>query len=407
VNLGHPGVQAKLAEYCTELATNYPTMWGIHTDYHRFPLDNDTGDSQLAPYSFDAWSRAQFQSEFGVDPLFEARLPFDPFYDEFVQWRRDGIAQAAGAMHDAIVAVDPGKQFSGAIFATAIADRFGNPNSGQLVKMQDWPQMAANGWLPVVIPMAYGSSTLSIRNDLQAAIVQKGPARIVAGLAIINPNNRPGVTAQLNTLYAEGLDSFVFFEAGALTSTQSQIDELANYVRANGPWMDADFDQDGLIDGQDWDHLDAEYASAPRAHAGPEDLDNNGFLNENDRAIFFDRIRQFRFGEDARFDQADYQTLLGSFTSAGENWPRHLFDVTGDGAVDCADVSRLRLVLSGVIDPTVNADISGDGAYNAPDVSQMESLVESGDALADVDGVAGVDVFDFLLYLSVSGSSCP
>ncbi|MEQ8769725.1 MAG: phosphodiester glycosidase family protein [Phycisphaerales bacterium] len=407
VNLGHPGVQQMLSDYCTELATNYPMLWGLHTDYHRFPLDNDLGDNQIGPYSFDAWSRTEFQSQFGVDPLTSARLPGDPFYDEFVAFRRDGIAQAARVMNDAIQAADPGKLFSGAIFATAIADRFGNPNPSQFVKMQDWPTMAANGWLPIVVPMAYGSSTTSIRNDLIAANNQKGPAKVAAGLAIINPTTRPGVTDQLNTVYGENIDSFVWFEANVLTSSSARRLEHKNYLLANGPFQAADFDQNLKVGPEDWAFFFSLYTGTPFPTGLPLDLDGDGLLGPSDEALFLDAFRKFRFGADGRVGQREYEAVLASFTPAGETWPDHLYDLTGDGVVDCADVSRLRRILTDEVSPITNPDLDADGDADEADHAVMAGWIESADPRADLNADGACDYFDMLLYVGATADQCP
>jgi uncharacterized lipoprotein YddW (UPF0748 family) len=407
VNIGHPGVQQKLADLCTELAANYPMMWGIQTDYHRFPLDNDLGDNQLAPYSFDQWSRDTFQSAFGVDPLISARLPGQPFYNQFVNWRRQTLAEASRVMNDAIVAVDPGKQYSGAVFATAIADQFGNPNNGQLVKMQDWPRMAQNGWLPIVVPMAYGSSVGSIRADLRAAKNQANGSRIVAGYAIINPQNRPGVGPQLDLLYSEGLDSFIFFEANALLLDAARRAELSTFLATRGPFQTADLNEDGRIDSIDWDTFYAIYTGTPMPMNGPLDLNGDNVLNATDDAIFRRQFRAWRFGADGQVGVDEYQAVLDAFTDPGEVWPGHLYDLTGDGVVDCADVTRLRRLVTVPVPYTMNPDVNGDTALTETDVRIFVSLASAGAASTDLDGNGLVDVFDTLLFIRAFNNGCP
>lgn len=407
VNLGHPGVQAKLADLCTELAANYPMLWGIHTDYHRFPLDNDTGDNQNAPFSFDAWSRSAFQAQFGVDPLTSARLPGQPFYNQFVDWRRLKIAEAAGVMHDAILAADSGKQFSGAVFATAIADRFGNANPAQLEKMQDWPRMAANGWLPIVVPMAYGTSTTSIRNDLQAANNQANGARIVAGLAIINPTTRPGVAAQLGVVYGEGLDSFVFFEGNLLLVDANRRAELATFLDTNGPYQSADFNQDARVDGLDWDQFYATYMGVPLQGGGALDLDGDRRVDADDEAIFLRQFRAWRFGADGVVGEAEYAAVLAAFTAPGESRPLDLFDLTADGVIDCEDVARLRRLVNAPVSIATNADITGDGAVNGADAAAFITLAQAGNASADLDDNGARDFFDVVRYLEIAAAGCP
>lgn len=407
VNLGHPGVQQTLADYCTELASEYPMLWGLHTDYHRFPLDNDEGDGQEAPYSFDDWSRSAFESAFGVDPLLEARFPSDPFYDEFVQWRRDGIAEAAGVMNDAIVAADAGKQFSGAIFATAIETASGQPNPTQLVKMQDWPQMAARGWLPIVIPMAYGFSEGSIRNDLIATRNQASGARVVPGLAIISPGSRPTVSEQLGVVYSEGFDSFVFFEATTLVGTAPRRAELASFLEANGPYQSADINEDGRVDGLDYGLFYDTFDGTPLLTGGPLDLNGDRRVDGEDEAELLHQFRSFRFGADGEVGVAEFAAVLEAFTAPGETWPLHLFDLTADGVVNCDDVRRLRTLTTREIPIGLNPDLDGDGDVAAPDAEAFVSLAIAGDARADLNQSGSTDIFDVLRYVEAAAAACP
>ncbi|MEO1130197.1 MAG: phosphodiester glycosidase family protein, partial [Planctomycetota bacterium] len=418
VNLGNPGVQAMLQSYCEELASKYPMLWGVHTDYHRFPLDNDGSDGQIGPYSFDTWSRNEFQSIYGVDPLTSARFPADPFYDEFVEFRRNGIGLAAEAMLNGVLAGDPGKMFSGAIFATAIADRFCNPNSSQFVKMQDWPTWAANGWLPIAVPMAYGTSTTSIRNDLQAANNQalnpcgtsgntEANARVIAGLAIINPSSRPGITSQLNVVYGENIDSFIWFELNALVVSQQNIDDMANYILNNGPFQESDFDMDGRIDADDWDAFFSVYTGTPFQSSGPLDLTGDGTVDDDDQEFFLSQFRAFRFGEDGNLGEEEYQAVLDAFTGVGENWPLHLFDLTGDGVVDCADVTRMRTILTEHVGYDINPDVDGNGVVDGIDIGTFQGLLVLSDPRTDLNGDTSFDYLDIAAYLNAIDSACP
>lgn len=402
VNLAHPGVQDMLARYCTELATNYPGLWGIQTDYHRFPLDNNTADSQTAPFSYDAWSVQAFQQLYPVN-LSQFDRPNDAFFDEFTEFRREGIAQAARVMHEAIRATDPGVQFSGAVFARALTD------SSQLVKMQDWPRMARNGWLPVVVPMAYGTSTASIRTDLQAANQQRGPSRIVAGLAILTNQTRPTIAQQLATAAAEGITSFIFFDANVISANEAREAELADYLDDHAPTQTADLNQDRRVDGLDWTLFFDAFAAAPSPVSpllAPFDITRDGQLNQADRDAFLHQFRAFRFGDDGHADAKDLQALRAAFTPFGQTFPLHLYDLDADGDVDCFDEVRLRTLLTKRLPVTLNPDLTGDGLADIFDVLAYFNLFGAADPLADIDGNGSLNIFDILGFFSVFVASC-
>lgn len=361
VNLGHPGVQAKLADLCAELAA-IPGLEGVQTDYHRFPLDNDTRDPYNAPYSFDAWSRLTFQAAYGSDPLVSARVPGDPLYDEFVDFRRDSIGEAAGAMQGAIKGVNAGMPFSAAIFATATT------SGGQLVKMQDWPSWAANGYIDHVVPMAYGTSTTSIRNDLQTANSLSSGRRVVAGLAILGNVSRPTITEQLNVAKGEGIEDFIFFEGTVLNASAEKRAELAGWIAANATVQKADFNSDGYIDARDrdlfalvWDGGDPVQTNGRNRRY---DLTGDGRIDGDDLAAFELRFDRFRFGEDGVVDGRDLEALLNVWTGPGDgqNVPAvlNLYDLDGDGDVDYDDQLRLHAALTVDIGPDLDVDRDGD-----------------------------------------------
>jgi exopolysaccharide biosynthesis protein/uncharacterized lipoprotein YddW (UPF0748 family) len=396
VNIGLPEVQQVLHDYCAEVAS-YPGLWGIHTDYHRFPLDNNNSDGQPGPYSYDFDSRLAFFGQFSVDPLVSITDDSDPLWTQWVQFRRDRIALAAKAMNDGINLVNPEIQFSGAIFAQAIS------NPSQLVKMQDWPQMAANGWLEYVVPMAYGTSTGSIRNDLQTANAGKGQARIVAGLAILTNQTRPSINAQLSTALGEGIEDFVLFDGNTLVANVAMRNELRSFLINSATFQSADFNHDLDVDARDWTFFEFAMQSMPNPpQPGFEsaDLDGDGFMTENDRALFRDQFRKYRFGASGVTDEQDLEAFLAAFTGPGPGTAvsgvLNLYDLDGDGDVDYTDQLRLHSLLTepvpfdldidadGVVDiddlhaQTRNPrDVNRDGIINASDAASLEAVLRA------------------------------
>jgi exopolysaccharide biosynthesis protein/uncharacterized lipoprotein YddW (UPF0748 family) len=369
VNIGLAGVQDMLAAYCAELA-RYPGLWGIQTDYHRFPLDNNTSDGQSGPYSYDFNARLEFFGQYGVDPLVGVRGPGATLWSQWVAFRRARIAKAAEVMNDAIESVDPGLQFSGAIFAQAMS------SSAQLVKMQDWPTMAQNGWLELIVPMAYATSTSGIRNDLRTALDSAGPARVVAGLAILTNQSRPSLSQQFAAAKGEGVEDFILFDANTLLGSVAMQNELRSFLLTQASFQDADFNRDTDVDARDWAFFEFAYQSAPGAPpAGFEqaDLNANGVMDDEDRAIFRDRFRRFRFNADGVVGEKQLAAFHKAFTGAGpggfQSGVLGLFDLDGDGDVDYQDQLVLHTLLTAPI--PFDLDVSADGRVDVDDLHEL------------------------------------
>lgn len=369
VNIGLPEVQAVLRDYCAEVA-EYPGLWGIHTDYHRFPLDNNSSDGQPGPYSYDFDSRLAFFGQFGVDPLVAVTDDSDALWDEWVQFRRDGIARAALEMKNGMDSVNPELQFSGAIFAQALT------SSSQLVKMQDWPQMAENGWLEYVVPMAYGTSTASIRNDLQIANADKGPSTIVAGLAILTNQTRPSVDQQLSTALGEGIEDWVLFDGNTLAGSASMRNELRSFLLSDATFQSADFNFDLDVDARDWTFFEFAMQSSPNPPlSGFEsaDLDGDGFMTDSDRVLFRDQFRKYRFGADGITDARDLEAFLACFTGPGLGTAvtgvLNMYDLDGDGDVDYDDQLRFHSLLTEPV--PYDLDVDADGSVTIDDLHRQ------------------------------------
>jgi len=333
-NLAHPGVRAKLAEYAAELAA-VPGLAGIHIDYHRFPV----GPSGEGPWSYDDWSRDAFEDDFGVDPLIEVDDPGDPLWEVFVQWRRDRISETAQAMFDAILPVNPQIDYSAAVFASAPTSQT------QLAKMQDWPAWANGGYLDTVIPMAYGPTTGSIKNDVQLTLDLAPKTRVVVGLAVTGQSPHPDVDDQLTAITEKGLEDFVIFDAEAIVFDSSKQDLLRDWLADNATPQWGDFDENGYVDARDRETLEFVYQGDPfqtTSLTEPFDLNQDGWIDDADVAEFDHIFVANRFGPPP-LDLLDAKAFFNSFTGSwsgpppGEDEILHLYDHDGDGDVDFDD----------------------------------------------------------------------
>ena len=354
-NLANPGVQARMRAYFAELA-GYTGLWGIQTDYHRFPLDNNTSDSFTAPWGYEAWARTNFQSLYNVDPITAADTPADTHWTRFLAARRSGISQAANQMHQGINGVNTGIDFSAAMFASAMS------NSSQLTKCQDWYTWATNDYVETLIPMAYGSTTSSILVDINLAKTFAAGKRVVAGLAITGTSTHPSVQDQLNAIKSVGIESFVFFDATALSDAAKRF-QMYNWTVNTATPQPGDYNVDGYVDSRDRALLNATYTGTPIAvNAGNRkyDLNADSIINAADVTLFSRVFAAFRFGDDGVVDQRDLDALRACFgATAPVVGVQHLYDLDGDGDVDYSDQVLLHGLLTVILSPDLDADRNG------------------------------------------------
>lgn len=350
-NLCHPGVQAKLKSYCTELA-QYPGLWSIQTDYHRFPLDNDSADNYPAPWSYDTYSNDAFKAIYGpaADITTTARRTSHSNWNRFLTWRRDGITEAANQMRQGVLAGSNDVLFSGAIFAKAMEI------SSQLTKCQNWPAMAAAGYLDQVCPMAYYSNVSQITDDVSFAIPKAAGKPVIPGLALTGTAPKPPLADQLNAIKNLGIEEYIIWEANA-------FDDPVNRT-ANATWvanvatpLRADFDANGTIDARDWNLFANVYDGVPEPGTGRMDMDSNGTINQIDSQRVREAIRKFRFGPNGIVDTKD-QTAFNSALSGsnGSNSAKSLFNLDGDTDVDNADRDLMNFF--GSTSPQIFVDVA-------------------------------------------------
>lgn len=365
-NLVNPGVQQKLRDYCAELA-GYTGLWGIQTDYHRYPLDNNTGDVYPAPWSYDTWSRAQFQGMYGVDPLTAADRTSRSHWSQFLSWRRRGISEAARQMNLGIQSVSPSVEFSAAVFATAMT------SSAQLVKCQDWHTWTTNGYVGTIVPMAYGSTTGSIQNDINTTKQFAAGARVVAGLAIVGTSPHPSITDQLNAIKAVGIEDFIFFDATAFSDANRRF-ELKLWLLNQPSIQKGDFNADGAIDHRDRVLFDSVFSGTPvpaDQFTAKYDLNSDGVINQTDHSLFNRFFAKYRFGEDGIVGERAIAALRACF---GASRPiadiHHLYDLNGDGAVNYLDQLTLHGLLTEPVAPDL--DVNGDGRVSIEDLYRQQ-----------------------------------
>ncbi len=335
-NLCHPGVQAKLKAYTSELASSYNGLWGVQTDYHRFPVDN-ASDNFPTPWTYDTWSQTAFSTSIGtsVNLSTQAARTSHTYYNQYLQWRRDGITEAARQMALGIRDVSTDVSFSGAVFPATAS------NSAQIAKCQEWTKWCSNGTLDYAVPMCYSTTLTGIGNEINTAKTVAVGTRVVPGLAVTGSGTKPALTDQLVTAKARSIEDFIVWE-GTYFGTAANQSDLLNWLSANATPMRADLDSDGLVSLSDYRLFLATYQGASVAsNAGNRmNFDGDSDIDTNDHKAFRLALAKFRLGDFGVYSTrraAAITSALGAVGGAVGTPANHLFDVDESGAVTTLD----------------------------------------------------------------------
>lgn len=412
-NLAHPGLQAKLRNYFAELA-GYPGIAGVMTDYHRYPLDDNTADANPAPWSFDTWSRNAFMAIYGAsnDPLLKAITTSGSTgtqYTNFSNWRKSGLTEAARQMKLGIDSVEPAVEFSAAMFA--------NPEPA---KCQDWRTWATNGYVDWLCPMVYNSTTTGITNDINTVKANAAGRRVIPSLYTDSTSGHPTLSQQLTACSnatgtnGVGIQEWIFFSGPTFTVAANRT-TLANFVASTATKQRGDFNNDGYIDATDRQMFQAVYSGTPVSSAGANaryNYDANGVIDENDWKLFKAEFFRWHFGEsrvpDLRAAAALLQCWGGTPAVAGI---LHLYDLNGDGVVNQPDLDIV------MIERTCPADLNEDGQVDNTDFAAFAgsyAIFDCSDPAmtaacpSDINRDGAVDNTDFVAFASAYNEfACP
>lgn len=392
-NLIHPGVRAKLSSYVAELAT-YPGLWSMLADYARFPVDDNTGDVYPAPYSYDDWTRATFQSLYGSDPQVTARRTNGAQWNNFLAWRRAGIGQTVQSMYQSVKGARSDMVFMCDVPPAPATD------SAQLAKCQDWTTWASSGWLDVVSPMCYSSTTSSIVTEIVRANGLAAGKPMLIALALTGTASHPSITEQMNMAKQQGVEDWVLFNADVFADPARQS-ELKAWIVANATAQQSDFNNDDVLDYRDLLTFNTRYRGTPIAVTpllARYDMNNDGWIDETDKTLVYREFAKYRFGEDGVVNQYDLDAFLACVGATGPSGSTvaHMYDLNGDGVVNYADQLILQSMLTVALPPDTDVnrdgvvdiedlyrqtqspiDVNRDGKIDAADTARLESVLRA------------------------------
>ncbi|TVP45974.1 MAG: hypothetical protein EA350_07920 [Gemmatimonadales bacterium] len=201
----HPAVRQRVAAVAQELLDRYP-LEGIHLDYVRFPSPQfDYSAEALRSFRFWLAGQSPERNRFAEA---EARAARDPvaLADAFPQeWARFREMQVTELVLD--VAHMIRERAPHALLSTAV---FPDPEDARTGRHQAWESWLANGWIDVVVPMAYTDSDAVFLTQVRRASAVAGPRRVWAGVGIYR-NTFAGSTSKGRAAFREGAGGVVLF----------------------------------------------------------------------------------------------------------------------------------------------------------------------------------------------------
>ncbi|MEX2526495.1 MAG: family 10 glycosylhydrolase [Gemmatimonadota bacterium] len=201
----HPEVRRHLIAVLLDLLEGYP-LDGIHLDYVRYP-GPDHDYSVVALDRFREWAAPRIpgtqRDELnrgmagGQITAWPDALPH--LWDDF---RREQVTTLVRDAWYALKARNPRLVVSAAVMANA-HDAFGS-------RYQDWERWLQEGWLDVVVPMAYTQDDATFSRQIREAVAAAGPDRVWAGVGVYQ-NSFPGALSKVRLARREGASGVVLF----------------------------------------------------------------------------------------------------------------------------------------------------------------------------------------------------
>ena len=170
-----PDVRRYIEDFVRDMISRYPVD-GVHLDYVRYPMSS-------VDYGPDA--RRGFHATMGTDPLKLVREPEavrrevgpERYEQLTAQWQAVRAGYVSGLVARIKAVVDSVRP--GAVLSAAVKPDI---SSALSVFGQDWPRWLAEGYVRMVLPMAYGTDADKVYGQIEAACAQVGREKIWAGI---------------------------------------------------------------------------------------------------------------------------------------------------------------------------------------------------------------------------------
>jgi uncharacterized lipoprotein YddW (UPF0748 family) len=276
----NPLVRLYFREVCKEVAEGYDVD-GIHLDFIRYPGSR---------WGFNKEPVESFMQRWGVDPrllsvwvqnpmperFIKRELPLHMrwqyyYYSLWAEQKSRYVTELVRDVHQTVKSAKPQVILSAAVFP--------DPQVAYYLKGQDWPTWMDQGYLDLIVPMAYHGDQHRVMAQMAEARRRAQGRAVFAGLGawIKNPEQ---IRQEVTGLKEIGVDGFSYF------SYQGMRDQDEKYIK------------------QIKHSLHRSRASPPQVHA---EISPSPPTPETDDADLLWRSLKKQF-----FSLEDYQTLLDS-----------------------------------------------------------------------------------------------
>ena len=221
----NPLVRQHFREVCREVTEKYDVD-GIHLDFIRYPG---------ARWGFNKEPVEAFLQRWGVDPrllsvwvqntmperFINKELPLHMrwqyyYYSLWAEQKSRYVTELVRDVHQTVKSINPGAILSAAVFP--------DPQLAYYAKGQDWPTWMDQGYLDLIVPMAYHGDRYRVMAQMAEAKHRAQGRVVFAGLGawIKDPNQ---IRQEIKGLKEIGVDGFSYF------SYQGMMDQDERYIK--------------------------------------------------------------------------------------------------------------------------------------------------------------------------------
>lgn len=152
----HPQVQAYTYQMYQDILS-IQGLASLHLDYIRYPLVYDINPPHIHDdVGYTAYSLNQFSK---MNPIFDSVIEAIAHPEIYPKWCQYKVGIIDGFVHAIYLLA---KKMN-VVLSAAV---FGNPDHAIKHKMQDWNQWLQNGWLKLILPMAYYKDSSRVYDEV-------------------------------------------------------------------------------------------------------------------------------------------------------------------------------------------------------------------------------------------------
>ncbi|NED94904.1 family 10 glycosylhydrolase [Phytoactinopolyspora alkaliphila] len=211
-----PGARSYLHDVFGEIVDGYDVD-GLHLDYIRYPISLPLESS----FSYSDHSRAQFDAEFGVDPL-ELDLDSDG-WEDWTAWRQRQVTSFVTETHARVRAAERDVVLSAAVFP----DRF----DAEQRKAQNWAGWSEQGIIDVLAGMSFGGSPRQTAVDTETMLEATSASTLIVTGTYAPYSSLPPETMieQIEAARSAGAHGVALFAYNQLTIRQAAAAAQASF----------------------------------------------------------------------------------------------------------------------------------------------------------------------------------